>query len=232
MRSSAQKPPRPEAPIAIHCRCGNRIVIEARWLGKPTACASCQADFVVSMLPEPKSGRSVPHVQYTPTILPDKVKKQGAGAATWANVTCECGTKIGLDARFIGKDMACSSCGRHFIVRMMPRARKEGETAVLTVTEKPPKPPTPQPGRSNAILDLARSAPPPKKHGPKPPDEMHLLCTCGEELVVPSDFYNRNMYCAGCGCLMHLRLEFDEGRTKYELLARVLDQPAEEGGGA
>ncbi len=228
---SPHAPKTPDTPVAIKCRCGNKIVLEPRWIGKPSGCGACGADFVVSMLVDPKTRRFVPHLQFTPTYLADKVKKTEDGA--WVNVTCECGKKIGLDHRFAGRNMKCSNCGRDFIVRMMPRARKQGETAVLQVTREPTGPP-PRPAlsltapeRAPSIVELARSAPPPKKGGPSPPDEMHLLCTCGEELNVPGSFYNKNMYCAGCGVLMHLRLEFDAARGKYELLARVLDQPKE-----
>src|SRR5262245_29969506 len=229
----------PAAPVAVHCRCGNRIILEPRWIGKPTACASCEADFVVSMLVDPTTRRFVPHLQYTPVYLPEKVKQDTDGTTAWANVTCECGSKIGLDKRFVGKNMTCSNCGRGFIVRALPRARKPGETTVMEFTKiKPDKPKgarppsrTVTPAAPPSIMEMARSAPPPRKGEPAPPDEMHLLCTCGEELIVPQHFYNRNMYCAGCGALMHLRLEFNGERGKYELLARVLDQPPEDEGG-
>jgi hypothetical protein len=232
MKPQAPKTNR-DVPVAIHCRCGNRIIMEPRWVGKPSACAQCEADFVVSMLVDPKTKRVVPHVQYTPVYMPDKVKHESDGTTSWANVTCECGMKIGLDRRFFGKNMTCSNCGRGFIVRHMPRPRKAGETAIMEFTQPKAKPPsrppsrTIDPVRAPSIMDLARSAPPPRKGASALPDEMHLLCTCGEELIVPAHFYNRNMYCAGCGALMHLRLEYNESRSKYELLARVLDHPPE-----
>jgi hypothetical protein len=233
-----------DVPVAIHCRCGNSIILEARWIGKPSACAKCQADFVVTMLMDPATKRLVPHVQYTPTYMPENVQRRADGTAIWANVTCECGVKIGLDHRFLGKHMTCSGCKRPFIVRMAPRSSRDGETAIMEFTPEereylatPPSrrssPPagraTEPAGKKPSIMDLARSAPPPRKGLPPPPDEMHLLCTCGEQLTVAVHFYNRNMYCSGCGSLMHLRLEYNEGRAKYELLARVLDRTKREG---
>lgn len=196
-------------------------MLEPRWVGKPTACAKCESDFVVSMLVDPDTGRKVPHVKYTRTQVPDRVTKTRTGQTAWANVTCECGAKIGLDPKFLGKTLACSRCGRSFIVKMLPRGDKSGDTAVLEVTAQPT-------GKIVTLEDTERAAAlemTAKTKSPPPPAEMHLLCVCGEQLAVPQVFYNKNMYCAGCGALMHLRLGYDEKTKKFELQGRLLAPP-------
>jgi hypothetical protein len=213
------------APVAVKCRCGKQIILEPRWIGKPTACASCQADFIVTMVPDPRRHRRIPHVQYTPTVLPEKIKKD-RGTAKWANVNCDCGAKIGLDPRFIGRTLTCSRCNRAFVVRMAPRGGgKAGDTAILELTAQPGRVVSPHDPPQSSLAEITPS----RKNLPPTPTEMHLLCVCGEELTVPAMFFNRNMYCAGCGVLMHLKLGFDEKTHKYELQGRLL-APAKGGG--
>ena len=231
MKASA--PPR--VAVAVTCTCGKKIVLESRWVGKPTGCAHCGRDFVVKMLLDPQSGRWTPNVQYTPTLAPQHVRPGKDGRPDWLNVACECGHKIGLVGKFLGKNMACKACGREFIVRMVQRADGH-DTAVLRFNkqskataelvepddEEPPK-------KSDARKAEPKSKGAPAKPGkdlPSPPSEFHLLCTCGEELVVTQAFYNEKMYCAGCGALMMLRLIFVPDRKRYELEARYLEAPA------
>lgn len=249
MKSSSRKAI-PQAPVAIKCRCGNRIVLEPRWIGKPTACAECEGDFVVEMVKDPKTRQTYPHVRYTRTLAPSSFKKEAKGGYTWANVVCECGNKIGVEERFFGKNMFCSGCNREFIIRLQPRANsRTSETAVMEFVSEhragigmpaprkrppsashravaPSRTRLPSTGRKLSSAELR--AVPPTGARAAVPAEMHLLCICGEELIVPSLFYDRNMYCAGCGCLMHLRLVYDEKRRKFELVARVLQNPEEE----
>ncbi|GEM_PF-3955633 len=190
-------------PVAVRCRCGNRIVLEPRWIGKPTGCAQCEAQFIVLMVADPRTKRLVPYVQFTTTRIARKKEVERAG---WANVTCECGSKIGLQPEFIGKELACSRCGRSFVVTMKP-----GTAAVYESKTPPTKKPAP----------LVRGT----EKKPAPPSEMHLLCVCGEELAVAAAFYNKNMYCAGCGALMHLKLGFSPETRQYELQGTILAGP-------
>lgn len=199
------------APVAIRCRCGNRIVLESRWIGKATGCAECDAQFTVLMVEDPRTKRFVPYVQYHATQVP--------ASKTWTNVVCTCGTKIGLQLQFVGKELKCSRCGRPYSVNLKPRIDGPGETAVFEPKKASSKRKTPWTAAKATDLEKAPSKRPP------PPDKMHLLCVCGEQLTVPSAFYNKNMYCAACGALMHLRLGFDAKTGRYELQGSMLAGP-------
>jgi hypothetical protein len=231
------KPPAPpKVAVAVTCTCGKKIVLEPRWVGKPTGCAACGRDFVVRMLWDPQTSRWSPSVNYTPTVAPDHVKTGKDGQPNWLNVACECGHKIGLVAKFVGRNMVCNSCGREFIVRSVTKAdgrdtavlryNKKATAEVIDEKTKPAakehKEPKEKEPRESAKESKA-AAPP--KDLPAPPSEFHLLCTCGEELVVEKQFYNNKMYCAGCGALVELRLIFVPDRRRYELEARYLEAP-------
>ncbi len=230
MKSSAP----PKVAVAITCTCGKKIVLEPRWVGKPTGCANCARDFVVKMLLDPQTGRWTPNVHYTPTIAPQHVRPGKNGRPDWVNVACECGHKIGLVAKFLGRNLSCKACGREFIVRMVQGS--DGHDTAVIKFNKPSKasaelvePPRQEPSRKSdrPKSELKPKAPArPAKDLPPPPSEFHLLCTCGEELVVTQAFYNEKMYCAGCGALMMLRLIFVPDRKRYELEARYLEAPA------
>lgn len=231
---SQQAPPK--VPVAVTCTCGKKIVLESRWVGKPTGCAGCGRDFVVRMLLDPKTGRWTPSVSFTPTLAPATVKPGRDGRPEWLNVACECGHKIGLVGKFLGHNMVCKACGREFIVRMVTKSDGR-DTAVVRYNEKrkpvvevidpeakkpePEKPKTetrkPEPAKAKAGKDKM----------PEPPGEFHLLCSCGEELVVEKAFYDSKMFCAGCGALMMLRLIWVPDRNRYELEARYLEAPTE-----
>ncbi len=229
----------PKVAVAVTCTCGKKIVLESRWVGKPTGCAECGRDFVVKMLLDPQTGRWTPNVHYTPTLAPQHMRAGKDGRPDWLNVACECGTKIGLVGKFLGRNMTCKACGREFIVRVVQRADGH-ETAVLKFNKQskataelvePPEHdapkkidrPKPEPRKPEV---KSKASGKPEKDLPSPPSEFHLLCSCGEELVVTQAFYNEKMYCAGCGALMMLRLIFVPDGKRYELEARYLEAPA------
>src|SRR5258706_14309836 len=83
----------PRMPIAVRCTCGQKIVLEPRYVGKPSGCTDCGRNFIVRMLLDPQTRRWSPHVTYT-----EGESKAGAAPAAppaWFTVVCRCGHKIG-----------------------------------------------------------------------------------------------------------------------------------------
>lgn len=221
--------PPPRVAVAVRCSCGRRIVLEPRWVGKPTGCAGCGREFRVTMIHDPAASRWRPTVSYTPSVAPEKIKQGPDGRPAWINVQCECGHKIGLDSRFLGRNMTCNACGREFIVKTVSKGGHD--TAVIRYKEKREATAEivePEPAKAAPPKPAARSkakAASEADRMPEPPSEFHLLCTCGEELVVEREFYDEKMYCAGCGALMELTLAYHPNRGKYQLEARFLEGP-------
>lgn len=198
VRPPSSNPP-PEVPVAFKCRCGNRIVLEPRWIGKPTACAGCEAHFVPTFVFDADADRWVPYLRYTPVFsMADKIRKS-KGAIAPANIVCECGTKIGFEQRLHGRNMICSTCGREFAVRLIQRRDAAPIAAIVQ-------------GASPAKAAGAKPLPP-------PPPKMHAVCPCGEEMNVPSILYDRTQMCPECGAPLRFQLTYDEPRGQYRLQA-------------
>ncbi len=118
----------------------------------------------------------------------------------WFNVTCTCGRKIGVDRRLAGRMTKCSICGQEILIALSTGPGGDDATKILhgaRVSDTP----LPQ---------------------PRAPTEMHLLCVCGETLLITSDYFNSAIQCGSCGIRLSLHMRYDAARRRYELNANVL----------
>ena len=203
-------------------------------MGKPTGCAACGRNFTVRMLFDPQVRRWSPKITYLPaaTETPAKPGEQRA----WFTVACRCGHKIGLDSRFVGRNMTCKACHRQFTVKLV-EGDSGNDTAIIRYSRVDASAAAPGENPRTELRKRAETArgrtvtkppvDPPTKSMIAPPNEMHLLCICGEELTVEKKYFNDKLCCGGCGTVMQLRLIFVPDRNKYELEARVVDPRAE-----
>jgi len=199
--------PPPLDAVCVTCRCGKRALVEPRWFNKQQSCAGCEGQYMILMIQEGASWR--------PKVMFDG-EEQGAGDAPkppaadttgpWFNVTCSCGRKIGVDRRLAGRTTRCSSCAGEILISLAPKPGGGDTTHII----RGAKPPTP-----------AFQFPAPKDV-PPPPTEMHLLCTCGEELLITRQFYNAPIRCGSCFVRLQLKLNYDASRNRYELGASVI----------
>ncbi len=67
----------------------------------------------------------------------------------------------------------------------------------------------------------------PKQPGlPEPPEDMMLLCTCGNPLRITRKLYNHRVQCPHCTSRMALLLTFDAKAKKYRIEARKISAPS------
>ena len=59
---------------------------------------------------------------------------------------------------------------------------------------------------------------------PTQPTEMHLLCTCGEQLLITKEYFEQGIRCGSCGTRIALHLRYDGSRNRWELDAQVLPE--------
>ena len=198
-------PAQPKIPVAFRCSCGKKIVVGPRWIGKQGGCAGCGREFTVRMQRDSFTRRWFPRVSYPSAMPATDAKMSADGHVKWFTVTCKCGRKIGLDARFIGRDIICTACQRHFVVRT--HKASDGHDTAKILIKPPPKLRPKKPAlRRRSVLPVVDA-----------PAEMHLLCTCGEEWIVGPDLYDGEMLCAQCGTHLHLSLGYNVELRRYEL---------------
>jgi hypothetical protein len=186
--------------ICVTCRCGKRSIVEPRWFNKVQACAACEAEFMVLMIRDnARWQHRVMFVDQNPPSSDMSATPVPQEAGPWFNVACECGRLLGVDRRLAGHVTRCSACNGEILIRVNPR---------------------PDGGNSTAIIrGLKRDALPPDV-----PEEMHLVCTCGEELLILKDFYESLIACGSCGIRLQLHLRHDPRRNRHELQATVVHQ--------
>ena len=204
--------PTPSDAVCVTCQCGMRAIMEPRWFNKIQACAGCQREFMVVTVQEGASW--LPLVMFTadgktrPTAVPTPPT---AAKGPWFNVTCTCGRKIGLDRRLAGRVTRCSACGQEILITLAPGASDDRNATRII--------------RGASRIETSVRLPKVPEGPPPPPPEMHLLCTCGEELLIPKEYYNATVRCGSCGIRLGLHLKHDSDRNRYELDATVVLGP-------
>jgi len=120
------------------------------------------------------------------------------------DILCVCGERIYVTSNSADQVWECHSCKLPF---------------TLFVQKTPD-------GRTVAVPMFVDGSPRLDEELPDPPEEMTLLCTCGNPLRVTKRLYNHRVKCPHCNVRMALVLSFDTKRTRYTLEARNLDGPS------
>ncbi|MBI2932296.1 MAG: hypothetical protein HYY16_11645 [Planctomycetes bacterium] len=196
----------PPDAVCVPCPCGKRAIVESRWFNKPQSCAACERQFMVLMIQEPAGWR--PQVMFAG--FTESKTSSGGPAPTqttgpWFNVLCACGRKIGVDRRLAGRITRCSMCNQEILIALRPTPGGGDTTEII-----------------RGASDKTSFAFPTPRDLPPPPTEMHLLCTCGEELLILREFYGSIIRCGTCGIRLQLRLHYDGERNRYELHVEVI----------
>lgn len=214
--------PSPSEALCITCRCGKQAIVEPRFFNKPQGCASCNRGFMIVVVREGATWDA--KVMYEKDEdAPQELDSFGEpkppptdDPGPWFNVSCACGRKIGVDRRLAGRVTRCSVCNGEILINLAPGPGGQDTTRIIKGAKKP----------------MSTFAVPVAKDLPTQPTEMHLLCTCGEQLLITKDYYEQTIRCGSCGIRMSLHLRYDGDRNRWELDANVVTDTPQGGASA
>jgi DNA-directed RNA polymerase subunit RPC12/RpoP len=120
-------------------------------------------------------------------------------------VVCLCGEIVFVTRNTVDRVYECHGCTRKFSVF----TQRSAQGAPIAVP-----------------MFLNPQEDPPEVQLPEPPEDMMLLCTCGNPLRITRKLYNHRVQCPHCNSRMALLLTFDTSHQKYRIEARKISAPS------